>query len=112
MLQRILPPLNFKNLNEVMKISNKDASSEATRLQVLYRSATDVNNAQQNRIKSVKELQREFPAYFKGIKDEDILNEGDLFAIFFNIIFSPFVSKFKRFMKICASSVFVFKFNF
>jgi hypothetical protein len=61
---------NFKNLNEVMKISNKDASSEATRLQILYRSATDVNNAHLNRIKSVKELQKEFPAYFKGLKHE------------------------------------------
>ncbi|MBB3967734.1 hypothetical protein [Mucilaginibacter phyllosphaerae] len=59
-----------------MKVSNKDAASEVTRLQVLYKSATDVNNAHQNRIKSVKELQKEFPAYFKGIKDEDVLNDN------------------------------------
>jgi hypothetical protein len=31
---------NFKNLNEVMKASNKDAASEVTRLQILYKSAT------------------------------------------------------------------------
>ncbi|GGH03686.1 hypothetical protein [Mucilaginibacter phyllosphaerae] len=67
---------NLRNLNEVMKVSNKDAASEVTRLQVLYKSATDVNNAHQNRIKSVKELQKEFPAYFKGIKDEDVLNDN------------------------------------
>jgi hypothetical protein len=31
---------NFKNLNEVMKASNKDAVTEVTRLQILYKSAT------------------------------------------------------------------------
>jgi hypothetical protein len=56
---------NFKNLNEVMKASNKDAASEVTRLQILYKSATDVNNAHQNRIKSVKELQKESPPILK-----------------------------------------------
>ncbi len=36
---------NFKNFNDVMKSSNKEASSEITRLQILYKSATDVNNS-------------------------------------------------------------------
>ncbi|MDB5286988.1 MAG: hypothetical protein JWR05_1937 [Mucilaginibacter sp.] len=65
---------NFKNLNEVMKASNKDAVTEVTRLQILYKSATDVNNTYDDRIKSVKQLKSEFPAHLKGIKDEDILN--------------------------------------
>jgi hypothetical protein len=65
---------NFKSLNEVMKASNKDVAAEVTRLQILYKSATDVTNAQEDRIRSVKELKRQYPDYLKGIKDEDILN--------------------------------------
>jgi hypothetical protein len=66
--------LNFKNLNDVMKDSNKEASSEITRLQILYRSATDVNNSYGDRIKSVQELKKEFPTHLKNLSDEDILN--------------------------------------
>ncbi|WP_143013851.1 hypothetical protein [Mucilaginibacter sp. OK268] len=66
--------LNFKNLNDVMKDSNKEASSEITRLQILYKSATDVNNGYSDRIKSVKELKKEFPEHLKAISDESILN--------------------------------------
>ncbi|MBB3967731.1 hypothetical protein [Mucilaginibacter phyllosphaerae] len=66
--------LNFKNLNDVMKDSNKEASSEITRLQFLYRSATDINNSYGDRIKSVQELKREFPDHLKNLSDEDILN--------------------------------------
>ena len=65
---------NFKNLNEVMKASNKDVAAEVTHLQILYKSATDVTNAHDDRIRSVKELKRQYPDYLKGIKDEDILN--------------------------------------
>jgi hypothetical protein len=59
-----------------MKSSNKEASSEITRLQILYKSATDVNNSYNDRLLSVKELKKEFPEHLKAISDESILN-GD-----------------------------------
>ncbi|MDB5030534.1 hypothetical protein [Mucilaginibacter sp.] len=65
---------NFKNLNDVMKTSNTEAASQITRFQVLYKSATDVNNTYADRIKSVRELKKEFPDHLKGLRDEDILN--------------------------------------
>jgi len=65
---------NLKNLNDVMKASNTDAASQITNLNLLYKSATDVNNSYADRLKSVKELKKEFPEHLKGIKDEDILN--------------------------------------
>src|ERR1700761_149610 len=66
--------INFKNLNDVMKESNKEAASQIIRLDLLYKSATNVNNSYADRLKSVKELKKEFPEHLKGIRDEDILN--------------------------------------
>lgn len=66
---------NLKNLNEVMKSANKDAADQSTRLQILYKSATDLNNAYSDRVKSAQELKREYPSYFKNLSDEDILTK-------------------------------------
>ncbi|SDE89309.1 hypothetical protein SAMN05216464_110213 [Mucilaginibacter pineti] len=65
---------NFKNLNDIMRSSNKDVASESTRLKILYKSATDLNNATADRLLSVKELKKEFPSHFAGLKDEIIMN--------------------------------------
>lgn len=65
---------NFKNLNDVMKSSNGEASSQITRFQILYKSATDVNNSYNDRLLSVKELKKEFPEYLKALSDESIMN--------------------------------------
>nr|WP_294947857.1 hypothetical protein [uncultured Mucilaginibacter sp.] len=66
--------INFKNLNEVTKAANKDAAEEITKLQILYKSATDVNSSYEDRLKSIKELKKEFPSHFKSVSDETILN--------------------------------------
>ena len=65
---------NFKNFNDVMKASSNEASSQITRFQILYKSATDVNNSYNDRLLSVKELKKEFPEYLKALSDESIMN--------------------------------------
>ncbi|NOW97223.1 hypothetical protein FHW89_003904 [Mucilaginibacter sp. SG564] len=57
-----------------MKSSNGEASSQITRFQILYKSATDVNNSYNDRLLSVKELKKEFPEYLKALSDESIMN--------------------------------------
>jgi hypothetical protein len=49
-------------------------SEDITKLKILYTAATDVNLAMKDRLLAVHALQREFPEYFKNIKDEAILN--------------------------------------
>jgi hypothetical protein len=65
---------NFKNLNEVMKAANKDAAEQTTTLNILYKSATNVNNAHANRLKYANQLKAAYPEQFKNMKAEDIAN--------------------------------------
>jgi hypothetical protein len=66
--------VKMKLFNEVNSEANKHASEDITKLKVLYTAATDVNLAMKDRLLAVNALQREFPEYFKNIKDEAILN--------------------------------------
>jgi hypothetical protein len=65
---------NFKNLNEVMKSANKDAAEQTTKLDVLYKSATNANNAQADRLKYAQQLKETYPEQFKNFDKEQIAN--------------------------------------
>jgi hypothetical protein len=65
---------NFKNLKDVISVSNKEAGKQITDLKLLYAAATDVNLSMKDRLKAVKALKDEFPDYFKDVRDETILN--------------------------------------
>lgn len=62
--------------NEAIKEGNREAGSQISQLKILYSAATDVNNSMEVRLQAVNALQRQFPEYFKNIKDEVILNGG------------------------------------
>ena len=67
---------NLDNFNAVTKDSAKSASESSTNLRILYEAATDVANAERNRLAAAKELQKEFPKTFANIDKETILNGG------------------------------------
>lgn len=60
-------------LNEVQKEVAKSAGTEIAQLQVLYKVATNLNVPIKERRKAVDELQKQYPDYFKNLKDEIIL---------------------------------------
>lgn len=63
-----------KALNDAVAKGNQEATNEVASLDRLYASATNVKLSTDERKKSVDELQSRFPAYFKNIQDEIILN--------------------------------------
>jgi chromosome segregation ATPase len=65
---------NFKTLNEVMKTANKDAAEQTTKLDVLYKSATNANNAYADRLKYAQQLKDTYPEQFKNFDREQIGN--------------------------------------
>ncbi|WP_295990490.1 hypothetical protein [uncultured Alistipes sp.] len=50
-----------------------EAQKEITQLGILYRVATDAKQPYDERLAAVKELQREYPAYFGNLSEEQIL---------------------------------------
>lgn len=54
----------------------QDAQKELTELKVLYAVSNDATIALSKRKDAVDELQNKYPAYFKNLKDETILNGG------------------------------------
>jgi hypothetical protein len=64
----------MKIFNEVSQEANKQAAEQKVDLDILYRSATNVNLAMADRLAAVKALKAEFPDTFKNIKNETILN--------------------------------------
>ncbi|HWY38119.1 MAG TPA: hypothetical protein VNY73_06140 [Bacteroidia bacterium] len=52
---------NLKNMNEVMKTVNSSVSEEVSKLNILYRSATDANKPTAERLKYIKQLRSEYP---------------------------------------------------
>jgi hypothetical protein len=72
---------NLANLNEVSKNASKQYGEQATNLKILYQAAIDVNNSEHDRMLAVRELQKEFPDYFKNLSSENILN-GDASVIY------------------------------
>jgi hypothetical protein len=67
---------NLKNFNEIMGNASKEYGEQSTKLDILYKAATNVNNSTQNRIDAARELQQEFPKTFGNLTKEAILN-GD-----------------------------------
>lgn len=63
-----------KALNEVWKAGNADAAKQLTNLKYLYAAATDLSNAESDRLKAAQELQKEFPKTFAGQSKENIIN--------------------------------------
>lgn len=61
-------------LNDAIKKGNENAASEVASLDTLYKTSTNVKLSINERKKAVDELQALYPAYFKNIKDEAILN--------------------------------------
>lgn len=61
-------------LNEVVKKGNENAAAEVGILDKLYATATNVNIPIRDRKKAVDDIQSLYPAYFKNVKDEIILN--------------------------------------
>lgn len=61
-------------LNSAVAEGNKQAQNEIGTLDTLYKTATNVKTSTNERKKAVDELQTIYPAYFKNIKDEAILN--------------------------------------
>lgn len=65
---------NQEDYNEISKEANKNAASEISHLDLLYKKATDVTNSTKDRKQAVKDLKSEYPSYFQNIKDEIIMN--------------------------------------
>lgn len=63
-----------KSLNDVLKEGTKDATDSIAKLEVLYRTATNVNASTEERTRAVQKLKAEFPGYFGQIDDEIIKN--------------------------------------
>lgn len=61
-------------LNRVMKEGTENAAQQTASLEVLYKTATNVNLSTEERLKAVRKLKAEFPGYFKDISDEIIMN--------------------------------------
>lgn len=71
-----------KILSDVNKEIAENAGSEMSKLDSLYKVATNNNLAIKDRRKAVDELQKQYPDYFKNIKDEIILQgkAGEAYA--------------------------------
>lgn len=68
---------NLKNANDVMSEANKKAGEQISTLKILRATAQDITLSDQERLKAVKELQKEFPTTYKQLSDEIILNGKD-----------------------------------
>jgi hypothetical protein len=66
----------LKSYNDVQKEASKQYGEQSTKLQILYKAATDVTNNMHDRLDAAKALQKEFPETFANIKTETILNGG------------------------------------
>lgn len=62
-----------EDLNKAQKEGVKNSQDEAVKLDILYRAAVNLNKPMGERKKAVEELKRQYPSYFKNMKDEDIL---------------------------------------
>ena len=63
-----------KVFNEMVNKGTKDAQQDITRLNLLYKAATDVARGQDERNKAVAALQKAYPDYFKNLDAEAIKN--------------------------------------
>lgn len=51
----------------------KDAQTELAQVEILYKRTQDLTLSYKERLKAVDDLQKQYPNYFKSLKDEDIL---------------------------------------
>lgn len=61
------------DLKYAMLEAGKSAVNESVRLKILYKAATDSTRSQNERLKAVKELKKEYPEYLKNLSDETIM---------------------------------------
>ena len=62
-----------KEMHDASVQGTKDAQSDITKLNLLYRATQNVNLKMNDRVKAVKEIQRLYPAYFGNLSQEEIL---------------------------------------
>lgn len=61
------------DLKDSMLEAGKSAVNESVRLNILYKAATDSTRSQNERLKAVKELKKEYPEYLKNLSDDAIM---------------------------------------
>jgi hypothetical protein len=64
----------LKGFNEIMKAAGSDAAAQTAKLNLLYKSATDVKKSDDERAESIRLLKKEFPGYFEHLSTEDFKN--------------------------------------
>jgi len=64
---------NQSLLNDALKESSGSYAEEKVNIEVLYKTATNLNESYKDRKKAVDELQQLYPFYFKNLSDEDIM---------------------------------------
>jgi hypothetical protein len=62
------------DLNKAMAEGSKNSTNEVAKMDVLYRTATNLNLSYAQRQKAVDQLQKQYPSYFANIDDEVIKN--------------------------------------
>lgn len=61
-----------KAVNQAMREAAKDAINETTKLELLYKAATNVNKSNEERLAAIRELKKEAPSYFGLFTEEEI----------------------------------------
>lgn len=63
---------SIKHMADVMQDARIETAKETTKLNVLYKTATNNAKSTKERTKAVKALKKEYPEYFKNLSDEEI----------------------------------------
>lgn len=63
---------SIKHMADVMQDARIETAKETTKLNVLYKTATNNAKSTNERTKAVKALKKEYPQYFKNLSDEEI----------------------------------------
>ena len=62
-----------REMHDASVQGQKDAQADVVKLNLLYNKTQDVNLKMEDRLKAVKKIKEEYPAYFKDLSDEAIL---------------------------------------
>lgn len=63
---------SIKHMADAMQDARLEAAKETTKLNILYKTATNNAKSTNERTKAVKALKKEYPEYFKNLSDEGI----------------------------------------
>lgn len=63
---------SIKHMADVMQDARIETAKETTKLNVLYKTATNNAKSTKEKTKAVKALKKEYPEYFKNLSDEEI----------------------------------------